>query len=119
MTVDVIRLTPTMASRKLQVLDFVQRFYAARGEGPSISEMANALNCARSRIQDAIRKLEREQRIHRVPGKARSISPISSHEEAIRQLEARGYIVNPGKLELAAPPPPLIDLDERGRLKVG
>ena len=90
MTVEVIRLTPTMASRKNQVLSFICSYHAAHGEGPSISEIAEAVNCARSRAQEAIRK-----------------------------LEAAGYIVNPGRLELITPPPQLIDLDEQGRLKVG
>ncbi|MAM40670.1 MAG: hypothetical protein CL949_19695 [Erythrobacter sp.] len=119
MKVEAIRLTPTMVSRKLQLLDFVRAFYSAHGVGPTITEMANALNCARSRIQDAVRKLEREQLINRQPGKTRGITPISGHEEAIRQLQAIGYIVNPGRMELLAPAPPLLDLDERGRLTIG
>lgn len=119
MTVEVIRLTPTMVSRKNQVLAFIRSYYAAHGEGPSITEITHAVHCARSRVHEAIRKLEREQKINRVPGKPHGISPISGHEEAIRQLEAAGYIVNPGRLELLTPPPPLIDLDEQGRLKVG
>ncbi|MEA3390054.1 MAG: hypothetical protein U9R64_12390 [Pseudomonadota bacterium] len=118
MQVEAIRLTPTMGSRKEQLLDFIRAFYAAHGVGPTITEMANALQCARSRIHDAIRKLEREQRIHRVLGKPRGITPISGHEEAIRQLQAIGYIVNPGRMELVAPPPPLLDLDDSGRLKI-
>ena len=118
MAVEVIRLTPTMASRKNQILAFVRSYFAEHGESPSITEIARAANCARSRVQEAIRKLEREQKINRTPNKARSIIPISGHEEAIRQLEAAGFIVNPSTIE-ALPQAPLIDLDERGRLKVG
>ncbi|MEA3390153.1 MAG: hypothetical protein U9R64_12890 [Pseudomonadota bacterium] len=118
MQVEAIRLTPTMGSRKEQLLDFIRAYYSAHGVGPTITEMANALHCMRSRIQDAIRKLEREQRIHRVPGKARGITPISGHEEAIRQLRAIGYIVNPDSMILEVPPPPLLDLDEGGRLTI-
>lgn len=118
MKVEAIRLTPTMVSRKEQLLVFIRAFYAAHGVGPTVTEMANALYCARSRIQDGIRKLEREQRVHRVPGKMRGITPISSHEEAVRQLEAVGWIVNAGRMELRAPPPPLLDLDDSGRLTI-
>lgn len=117
MKVEAIRLTPTMVSRKLQLLDFIRAFYSAHGVGPTITEMANAVQCARSRVQDAVRKLEREQLINRQPGKPRGITPISGHEEAIRQLEAVGYIVNPGRQELLAPIP-LLDLDAEGRLVI-
>ena len=54
-----------------------------QGVGPTITEMANALDCARSRIQDAVRKLEREQLINRQPGKTRGITPISGHEDPV------------------------------------
>lgn len=118
MQVEAIRLTPTMVSRREQLLAFIRAYYAAHGVGPTITEMANALSCARSRVQDAVRKLEREQRVHRVPGKARGITPISGHEEAIRQLKAIGYVVNPVSMELCAPPLPLLDLDEVGRLTI-
>lgn len=119
MKVEAIRLTPTMVSRKLQLLDFIRAFYATHGVGPTITEMANALNCVRSRVQEAVRKLEREQLVSRQPGKTRGITPISGHEEAIRKLEAIGYIVNPGRMELTAPAQPLLDLDEHGRLTIG
>lgn len=119
MKVETIRRTPTMVSRKLQLLDFIRAFYASHGVGPTTTEMANALNCARSRVQEAVRRLEREQLINRQPGKTRGITPISAHDEAVRQLQAIGYIVNPGRRELTAPAPPLLDLDDRGRLTIG
>ncbi|PZU13797.1 MAG: hypothetical protein DI606_04310 [Sphingobium sp.] len=118
MQVEAIRLTPTMGSRKLQLLAFIRAFYSVHGVGPTITEMANALSCARSRIQDAVRKLEREQLINRVPFKPRGITPISGHEEAIRKLQAIGYIVNPVEMMLEGPMPPLLDLDESGRLTI-
>lgn len=118
MQVEAIGLTPTMVSRKEQLLAFIRAYFTAHGVGPTITEMTNALRCSRSRVHYAIRKLEREQRIHRVLGVPRGITPISGHEEAIRQLQAIGYIVNPGAMELVAPPPPLLDLDEGGRLTI-
>lgn len=119
MKVEAIRLTPTMVSRKLQLLDFIRAFYAAHGVGPTITEMANALDCVRSRVQEAVRKLEREQLVNRQPGKTRGITPISGHEEAIRQLQAIGYVVNPERMELLSPASPLLDLDDNGRLTIG
>lgn len=102
-----------MASRKNQVLAFIRSYFGAHGIGPSISEMAAAASCSRSRVQEIIRKLEREQLVNRVPGKSRGIVPISGHEEAIRQLVAMGYVVNP------APSLPLLDLDDDGQLTIG
>lgn len=115
MKVEAIRLTPTMVSRKNQVLDFIRAYYSAHRVGPSITEMANAAGCARSRVQAIVRKLEEEGLIHRAVGKPRGITPISIRQEAIRQLEAMGYIVNPGRMELLAPPA-VLDLDEDGRM---
>ncbi|MCW2412022.1 MULTISPECIES: LexA family protein [unclassified Sphingobium] len=102
---DVPRLSPLMASRKLQALAFIEQYYAARGAGPSLSELAAALNCNRSRAQDAVRQLAREGRIRHAPGVPRGIRPISAEEEALRRLQAAGYIVtNAGLL-----PPAVLD----------
>ncbi|MBY2957962.1 GntR family transcriptional regulator [Sphingomonadales bacterium 58] len=110
---DIPRLSPVMASRKLQVLAFIRRYHEEHGVGPSLSEIAAAVGTNRSRVQDAIRKLEREQRLHRVPGKTRGVTPIGSHEEALRQLQALGYVVNPGRLEIIHPDAlPLLDIEE-------
>lgn len=116
--VEVMRLAPEMASRKLQVLDFIRQFYAHHGIGPSLSEIAAAIGTNRSRVQDAIRKLAHEGRVHRVAGKARGVRPADTREMALRLLEEEGWLVNGGRLELVPPPPPLIDLDEHGRLTV-
>ena len=86
-------LSPIMASRKLQALAFIEQYFAARGTGPSLSELAAALNCNRSRAQDAVRRLARDGRIRHMPGVARGIRPISAEEEALRRLIAAGYIV--------------------------
>lgn len=110
MKVEAIRLTPEMASRKNQVLDFIRAYFATHGSGPSLSEIAEACRTNKARVQDAIRKLEREQRVNRVPGKKGGTTPIGDHAEALRQLAAQGYIINP--------PMPLLDLDEDGRLTI-
>lgn len=111
--IEATRLSPVMSNRKLQVLAFIRQYHAAHGEGPSLSEIAQACRTTRPRVQDAIRKLAAEGRIHRVPGKARSVRPIDDIAEALRQLRAVGYTLSP-------PPPAmtLIDLDAQGRLTV-
>ncbi|NWK96530.1 hypothetical protein DM806_12835 [Sphingobium lactosutens] len=116
--IEVMRLAPEMASRKLQVLDFIRQFYAHHGVGPSLSEIAAAVGTNRSRVQDAIRKLAREGRIHRVPSQTRGIRPAETQEEALRLLQNEGWEVNRGRLQLVAPPPPLVDIDHEGRLCV-
>lgn len=90
---DIPRLSPQMASRKLQVLAFIRAFYAAHGVGPSLSEMAAAIGSNRSRVQDAIRKLAAEGRIHRAPGQTRGVRPLSAQEEAVRHVRDAGYLV--------------------------
>jgi SOS-response transcriptional repressor LexA len=90
-------LSPTMASRKLQVLAFVELFYSARGVGPSLGEISAALDFSRQRAHDLICTLEREGRIERTPGMHRSIRPIAAEQEAVRRLKAAGYVLtNPG-----------------------
>lgn len=83
-------LSPTMASRKLQALAFIEIFYAARGGGPSLGEISAALDCSRQRAHDLICTLEREGRIQRTPGVRRSIRPIAAEQEALRRLKAAG-----------------------------
>lgn len=114
---DIPRLSPTMASRKLQVLAFIRAYHARHGVGPSLSEIAAAVDTNKSRVQDAIRKLEREGRVHREAGKARGVRPAESHEEALRILQAEGWTINPDRLQLLSPLP-LLDLDPDGRLVI-
>lgn len=113
---DIPRLTPEMVSRKNQVLRFIQLYWCDHGIGPSISEICAAVGCVRSRAQAAVRKLAREGRIHRVPSKARGIRPAETHELALQLLQSEGWVVNPARLELIHPLPPLLDLDDGGRL---
>jgi len=115
---EIPRLSPAMASRKNQVLVFIRLYWRAHGVGPSLSEIAAACGTNRSRVQDAIRKLAKEGRVIREPGKARGVRPAESHEEALQLLEAQGWAVNPTRLELIYPGAPLLDLDEGGRLTV-
>lgn len=111
MKIEAIRLTQQMASRKFQVLDFMRRYCTAHGGNPSLSEIAAACNTNKSRVQDAIRKLEREGLVERIAGMARGVSPVSDHDLVLRQLAADGYVINP-------PGQALLDLDDAGHLTV-
>lgn len=95
-------LSPVMASKALQALSFIERYYAVHGIGPSLSEIAATLNSNRSRAQDIVRRLAREGRIHHVPGQPRGIRPVTADEEALRRLRAAGYIVTNAGLPLVA-----------------
>ncbi len=112
---DIPRLSPTMASRKNQAMLFIRAYFATHHAGPSISELAAALATSRSRAAALIGKLESEGRIHRVRGQARSIRPVEALDEALRQLKAEGWTINPGRLELAHPQAlPVLDIVESG-----
>jgi SOS-response transcriptional repressor LexA len=87
------RLSPTMSSRKLQALGFIETYFHAHGTGPSIGEIAAALHCSPPRALEAVRKLAREGRIHRQCGVPRGIRPLSADEEAVRRAQLAGFIV--------------------------
>jgi SOS-response transcriptional repressor LexA len=100
---DVIRLSPAMVSRKLQVLDFILKFYRARGQGPSLGEIANGVGTSKTRVQAHVRKLHAEGLIHRTPGAHRSLRPLTQQEDALRQLRENGWVVNAELRELSGP----------------
>lgn len=100
------------------MLAFVRLYWSAHSVGPSISEIARAVDCARSRAQKLVTKLVSEGHLHRIDGIARGVRPASVLEDALRQLREAGYIVND---DVIAPPMdamPLIDLNEAGALVV-
>ncbi|MDX3908882.1 MAG: hypothetical protein QHC67_03590 [Sphingobium sp.] len=105
---ELVRLSPIMVSRKLQVLAFIQQYYLAHGVGPSLGEISAAVSCGRTRAHAAVRQLHKEGRIHRTPGQHRGIRPISVREEAIRVLVDEGWTVNLGRFQLIA----MLDLPE-------
>ena len=111
MTIEAIRLTPDMPSRKFQVLDFLRRFRASHGGNPTLSAIAAACGTNKARVQDAIRKLEHDGLVHRVPGKKGGTTALIDRELVLRELQADGYVINP-------PGMPLLDLDEDGRLTI-
>lgn len=108
----VTRLSPSMASRANQVLDFVHAYFACHGQGPSLREIAAAIGAGKNRAQDAIRKLARDGRVHYEPGVTRGVWPLSAEEEALRRLRGMGYVVAPGRMVAG---PPVLDIVEPGR----
>lgn len=112
MEIKAVRLAPDMPSRKDQVYRFLCDYHDRYLSGPSLSAIAAACHTNKARVQDAIRKLEREKLVQRTPGKKGGTIPSRHHADMVlRELEARGYIINP-------PGTPLIDLDQDGRLVV-
>lgn len=55
---DAYRLTPTRASRKLAALEFIKRYWAARGASPSYSEIANALGITKKDVHRIVHELD-------------------------------------------------------------
>lgn len=105
------RLSPVMASRKHQVLAFIRIYHRDHGVGPSLSEIAAAVCASRSRVQDAIRKLAREGRLHHRPGETRGVRPAESRDEALRVLRDEGWIVLPDRNTASHPNAlPLLDV---------
>lgn len=87
------RLTATMASQRLLVLDFVRGYFARWKASPSLGEIGNALQIDRKKVQRAIRSLAADGMLHRTPG-PRGLSLPDSEAEAIRQLQALGWVVD-------------------------
>lgn len=91
-----LRLTPEMASRKLQVLEFVRRYWTDHGGSPSLSEIAAGLGCERTTVRGHVRRLLAEGRLLRDPAlteRALRLPPAEMSEiEAMRVLRARGYV---------------------------
>ncbi len=110
--IEVARLSPSMASRANQVLDFVHAYFACHGQGPSLREIAAAIGAGKNRAQDAIRKLARDERVHYAPGVTRGVWPLSAEEEALRRLRGMGYRLAPGKLVAG---PPVLDIVDDGQ----
>lgn len=106
----VTRLSPAMASRANQVLDFIHAYFASHGQGPSLREMAAAIGAGKNRVQDAIRKLAREGRIHYEPGRPRGVWPLSAEEEALRRLRGMGYVVADGRAVIGPGMTPVLDI---------
>lgn len=94
------RLTPAMASRKLQVVSFVQQYIARWGSWPSYGEIAGAMGIHRDTARDAVRRAVRDKLLDREPGsrKPRVAPARLTATEAVGildQLRAAGFIIQP------------------------
>ena len=76
-----LRLTPTMVSRKLLVLDFIKRYYGRWGASPSMDEIAAALEVSKQRVDKLLRQLEADGFIGRERGQRRGIKLADKAQE--------------------------------------
>ena len=87
------RLSATMASQRLLVLDFVRNYFARWHGSPSLGEIANALQIDRMKVKRAIRSLAADGMLHHKPG-PRGLALPDAEAEALRQLRAIGWIID-------------------------
>ena len=99
------RLTPAMASRKLQVASFWHQYKARWGRGPSYGEISGAMGISYSTARDAVRRATRDGLIDRLPGARRgegTAKPVPTRlspdlaELVIAQLRAQGVVMLSG-----------------------
>ncbi len=106
-----LRLTSSMASRKLLVLAFVRAFIERWQGSPSIGEISRGTGASRTRVQAALCALEKDKLIVRRKG-ARGIMLPDRLAEAVRDLRAAGYVVDD---DIVRGPitslPPVVELD--------
>lgn len=88
------RLSADMASQRLLVLDFVRRYFDRWKYSPSQGEIAAGLNIDTGKVRRAIRSLARDELLIRRPG-SRGLMLPDTEAEALRQLRALGWIINP------------------------
>ena len=88
-----LRLTPAMASLRLQVLAFVRAYSARWGEGPSYGEIGEATGASRTAIKKAVRRLISQGMLLRAPGVRGLVLP-DRRDDAIRVLRELGWVVD-------------------------
>lgn len=103
-----MKLSPVMASRRLQALGFIKRYYLEHGASPSQREIAAAIGASQPRVQAIIRDLERDGLVKRVHGQRRGIMLANrakhvSAIDALLQLQEEGWRINEGTKELMPP----------------
>lgn len=97
-------LSPTMASRKLQALAFIEGYIRERKQAPSLAEIAAALEISRKRVLELARKLDRDGLIIYRAGVHRGILLPDNQAMALRELEAAGWKINRTTMELRFQP---------------
>lgn len=89
------RLTPSMASFRLLVLDFVRQYLSRWGQAPSYSEIAAGLGADRSRVRHAVKKLVRQGLLMQAPH-PRGLSLPEDMARAIDALRSAGWTIDAG-----------------------
>lgn len=108
------RLSPTMASQRLLVLDFVRDYIDRWGDSPSLGEIGAKLGIDRMRVKRAIRSLAADGMLLRTPG-PRGLAMPGAEAEALRQLRALGWTINPTEevvTKATLLPPAALDYEE-------
>ncbi|MCP3729278.1 hypothetical protein M9978_02455 [Sphingomonas sp. MG17] len=98
-------LAPERANLKVNAVAFIEHHFLRTGDGCSLRELAAALGhipCEKARR--LVKQLARDEKILRFPGVPRGLLPIGEQARALQLLRKAGYVINPGKLELVAPP---------------
>jgi hypothetical protein len=111
------RLSPAMASQRLLVLDFVRGYISRWGGSPSYGEIAAELKIERVTAWRAVRSLVDDGLLARRPG-PRGLSLPDAEADALRQLRALGWVVNPEDLHVTKArllPPAALDYPGPGQ----
>lgn len=89
-----------MSSQRLRVLDFVRRYIGRWGHSPSHGEIGAGLDIDRSCVRRAIKSLVRSGLLIQQPG-ARGLAIPDAEADALRQLRALGWTINPSEEVIA------------------
>lgn len=94
-----LRLAPDMVSLRLLVLAFVKGYIGRWGASPSYGEIAEATGSNRTRVKQAVRKLEADGqllRVHRAESGGRRVLALPEQRHAAAQfLSGLGWTVSP------------------------
>ena len=118
---DAVRLTPVMASRRLQVLEFVRSYLVKYGASPSYGEIARGCGTNTSRVKEALQSLVKSGLLLRRPG-PRGLALPDTRDAAIQLLSELGYMVFDERtvIKPALQSRPLLDYDPvHGREIIG
>ena len=88
-----VALKPAMASRRLQVLAFIQEYIAACNASPTLSEIAAGVGVGKSRVHNLVDALVHEGKLCRQAG-ARGLLLPCKIDEAKRLLREAGCMVD-------------------------
>ncbi|WP_422058633.1 hypothetical protein [Sphingomonas sp.] len=98
-------LAPERPNLKVNAVAFIEHNFLLTGHGCGLRQLATALGGIHvEKARRLVRQLAKEGRILRFPGVPRGLLPIGEFERALQLLREAGYVVNPARMEIAAPP---------------